>query len=97
MDDVGTVMAKLAGIRKAVAAALDEKLMTRGREVVPRRHFDPDAVKHQFTQAANLIEKLRELLPDLYGDFHQIAVEPTAEVVMLDKGERSGFSTVESR
>ncbi|WP_259647207.1 nucleotide-binding protein [Burkholderia pseudomallei] len=79
-------MAKLAGIRRAVTAALDEMLLTRGRETVPRRSFDPDSVGHQFMQAANLIEKLRELLPDLYGDFHKVATEPTTEVVLLEKG-----------
>ncbi|WP_205212600.1 nucleotide-binding protein [Burkholderia sp. IDO3] len=79
-------MAKLAGIRKAVTAALDEMLLTRGREKVPRRSFDPDSVEHHFKQAANQIEKLREFLPQLYGDFQQIATEPTTEVVLLEKG-----------
>ena len=92
MHEVGTAMAKLAGIRKAVTAALDEMLMTRNRrETVQRSTFDPDSVGHQFMQAANLIEKLRELLPDLYGDFQKIATEPTEQVVLLENAERRLF------
>lgn len=82
-------MAKLAGIRKAVAAALDEKILTRSREADPRRNFDPDAVGYHFKQTANLVNRLRELLPNLYLDLQQIATEPTSEVVMLGKSNET--------
>ena len=34
MDEIGTVMAKLAGIRKAIAALLDETARDVGRAVI---------------------------------------------------------------
>ncbi|WP_211474891.1 TIR domain-containing protein [Collimonas humicola] len=78
-------MAKLAGVRKAVSSVLNERAIARNGDAVPHRNFDPDAVAHHFKQAENLIERLRELLPNLYGDFQQIASDPTSEVILLDK------------
>jgi hypothetical protein len=86
MDDVGTAMAKLAGIRKAVGSVLNERAIARNGDAVPHRNFDPDAIGPHFKQTANLIEKLRELLPNLYADFQKIAVDPTSEVILLGKG-----------
>jgi predicted nucleotide-binding protein len=80
MDDVRTAMAKLAGIRKAVAAALDEKGISRVGEAVLRRSFPSDTVGHQFKQAATLVDRLRELLPSLYDDFQPIHTEPAVEM-----------------
>lgn len=73
MNEVGTVMAKLAGIRKAVAALLDET----ARDNLPRRSYPPELVGHRFKQAAGLADRLRFLLPTLYDDFQPIQSDPT--------------------
>ncbi|WP_277049086.1 nucleotide-binding protein [Caballeronia mineralivorans] len=73
-------MAKLAGIRKAVAAALTERINIERAGGMPRRSFEPDAVGYHFRQTAALVDQLRELLPDLYGDFQPIPVEPMREI-----------------
>jgi predicted nucleotide-binding protein len=84
MDDVRTTMAKLAGIRRAVAAALDERAIARNGEAVSRRSFPSDTVGHQFKQAATLVDRLRELLPSLYDDFQPIRTEPAVEMFQPD-------------
>lgn len=68
MDDVGTAMAKLAGIRRAVAAALDERPIARNGAIVTHRNYPSDTLGYQFKQAATLVDRLRELLPSLYDD-----------------------------
>jgi predicted nucleotide-binding protein len=83
MGDVGIAMAKLSGIRKAVAGALDERLVSRAR-AEPRRTFEPNSVGHLFRQAAVLIDRLRVLLPALYGDFQPILTEPSVEMYQPD-------------
>jgi len=53
----------------------------RGRgEVKTRAHFKPDQVQHYFTQAANHVETLKRLLPDLYSDFQTIKKGPETEM-----------------
>jgi hypothetical protein len=84
MSEVGIAMAKLSGIRKAVAGALDERLVSRARAAEPRRSFEPNSVGHLFGQAAVLIDRLRVLLPALYDDFQPIATEPSAEMYQPD-------------
>src|ERR1700733_12431300 len=84
MDDVRTAMAKLAGIRRTLTAALDEKVIARTSEAFPRRTFPPDTVGHQFKQAATLVDRLRDLLPSLYDDFQPIRTEPAVEMAHLD-------------
>lgn len=83
MGDVGNAMAKLSGIRKAVAGALDERLLSRAK-AEPRRTFDPDSVGHLFKQAAVQIDHLRSLLPALYDDFQPILMEPSVEMFQPD-------------
>ncbi|MEK6257124.1 MAG: nucleotide-binding protein [Planctomycetota bacterium] len=82
MSELSTVMAKLSGIRKAVIAAMTENVSGKrsANEVLTRRSFDPEAVQHYFTQAAVLLEKLKELLPDLYNDFQAIETKPLMEI-----------------
>jgi hypothetical protein len=46
MDEIGTVMAKLAGIRKAIAALLDET----ARDSRPRSSYPPELVGHDFNK-----------------------------------------------
>jgi predicted nucleotide-binding protein len=77
-------MAKLAGIRKAVAAALSEKVISRIGEGASRRSFPSETVGHQFKQSATLVDRLRQLLPSLYEDFQPIRTEPTVEMVQTD-------------
>jgi len=83
MSDVGIAMAKLSGIRKAVAGALDERLVSRAK-AEPRRTFAPNSVGHLFMQAAVLIDRLRGLLPALYDDFQSILTEPSLEMYQPD-------------
>jgi predicted nucleotide-binding protein len=83
MSDVGIAMAKLSGIRKAVASALDERLVSRAR-TEPRRTFESNSVGHLFSQAAVLIDRLRVLLPALYDDFQPISTEPSVEMYQPD-------------
>lgn len=84
MDDVRTAMAKLAGIRKALAAALGERVLSRIGESAARRNFPSDTLGHQFKQAAMLVDRLRQLLPLLYGDFQPIQTEPSLEMYQPD-------------
>jgi len=84
MDDISTTMAKLAGIRKAVGAALGERLLSRHGEAQSRQNFPSDTLGHQFKRAATLVDRLRELLPSLYYDFQPIRTEPTKEMVQRD-------------
>ena len=83
MSDLSTVMAKLSGVRKVLAAAMNENVSRRrsGGEVQTRTNFAPDQVQHHFTQAASYLAKLKELLPDLYGDFQEIESKPTMTMV----------------
>jgi predicted nucleotide-binding protein len=73
MDEIGTVMAKLAGIRKAIAALLDET----ARDSRPRSSYPPELVGHLFKQGAGLVDRLRLLLPTLYDDFQPIQSDPS--------------------
>ena len=82
MTELSTVMAKLSGTRKALASVMNENVSrARGRgEVLTRANFSPDLVQHYFTQAANHLETLKGLLPDLYNDFQTIKTEPETEI-----------------
>src|SRR3954452_17083707 len=80
MDELGTVMAKLSGIRKAVVALLDET----ARENLPRRSFQPEIIGHQFKQAASLVDRLRILLPTLYDDFQPMNSDPSVTMSPKD-------------
>lgn len=81
MSSVATVMAKLAGIRKAIGAALEEKINVDRAGGRQRTSFGPSSVAHLFQQAVQLVGQLREFLPDLYGDFHQISAKPLQEMM----------------
>ena len=88
MNELSTVMARLAGIRKAVAAAMDQNV-SRNRsagQVLTRTNFRPMEVGHYFRQAAAQVEKLKELLPDLYGDFRSIDIEPETLMTSSEQG-----------
>ena len=71
MSEVSTVMAKLSGIRKAVAAVMNENV-SRNRsagELLTRAHYRPDLVQHYFTQAAAHLEALKETRAGLVRRF----------------------------
>ncbi|SEU36451.1 Predicted nucleotide-binding protein containing TIR-like domain-containing protein [Burkholderia cepacia] len=80
MATVAVVMAKLAGIRKAIDAALSEKVNIQRGGGSLQAHFAPKNVGHQFHQAVALIDELRDQLPDLYADFQQLEAEPATEM-----------------
>lgn len=82
MTELSTTMAKLSGIQKALISVMNEDVSSaRGRgQVLTRGNFSPELIQHYFTQAATLLEKLKELLPDLYGDLQTIKTEPEVEM-----------------
>lgn len=82
MTELSTAMAKLSGVRKALISAMNENVgRSRGRgEVLTRANFSPNLVQHYFTQAADHLETLKSLLPDLYNDFQTIKSEPETEM-----------------
>jgi predicted nucleotide-binding protein len=77
-DEVAIVMAKLAGVRRTLAALMKEEPNKRApvEWLKPWQEFPPEMVLHHFVQATGLIERLKVLLPDLYGDFHWVNPEP---------------------
>lgn len=92
MNELSTVMAKLSGIRKAVSAALEENInRARGPGEV-RRNFTVDMAGHYFTQSVDLLAKLRQLLPDLFGDFQEIATTPLVAMGAGTERQRFDYS-----
>lgn len=82
MKELAVVMAKLAGIRKAILGVMDENVSrnrSRG-EVLTRASFAPDLVHHYFDQASDHLTTLKRLLPDLYEDFQSIKAAPEMEM-----------------
>src|SRR5688572_5902784 len=78
MSELSNVMAKLAGVRHAIDDAIHENV-SRNRSdggMKTRANFKPAQVQHYFVQTYGLIERLKKLLPELYGDFHSIETEP---------------------
>ncbi|WGS40380.1 nucleotide-binding protein [Burkholderia sp. JSH-S8] len=89
MDDIAIAMAKIAGIRKATAAALDEQV-GRHPHYMPRDSYPPDYVKHYFLQAEENLQTLKKLLPGLYGDFQDVYEDPHDQrVEFVDGGRQS--------
>jgi predicted nucleotide-binding protein len=89
MSELSTVMSKLAGIGRAMDAVMSENI-SRGRDngnVLTRTNFEPELVSHYFMQAASCLDSLKNLLPDLYGDFHSIVVEPEMSMASPGNGQ----------
>ena len=88
MSQMSILVAKLAGIRKALTDVMEENVSrNRGRgEVLTRASFDPELVAHYFSQAAAHVEKLIELMPDMYGDFQAISTDPSLEMMAQPDG-----------
>lgn len=76
------LLAKLAGIRRAVGDLLKEDAKT----ARPRMNFDPSLVGHYFGQSNDFVNKLRVVLPELYGDFQPIETLPTTKMVSMAVG-----------
>jgi hypothetical protein len=55
-------------------------------EVKTRSNFTPVQVQHYFVQTAALLEDLKRLLPDYYGDFQAIDSEPRQEMASAGDG-----------
>lgn len=88
MGRVNTAMAKLAGIRKAIQAMLDE---IRTRTSRPYEHFRPDQVSHYFTSALKELDVLREELPNLYADIPTFITAPQIEMAATSPNEGTDF------
>lgn len=89
MSELSAVMSKLAGIGSAISAVMSENL-SRGRDngmVLTRTNFEPELVGHYFMQAASCLDALKRLLPDLYGDFQAMAIEPEMQMATPGNGQ----------
>jgi predicted nucleotide-binding protein len=79
---VSTLMARLAGIRKSLDNVLNENV-SRNRSQGERRlraNYEPELVAHYFEQANGYVNKLRILLPELYGDFQSTETEASVKM-----------------
>lgn len=72
MAEVAATFAKLLGLQRAVTGVLDENQNRAAGNRYPNRH--PDEVDRYFQAAASGLTALREALPDLYSDFHELTV-----------------------
>jgi predicted nucleotide-binding protein len=82
MSELSIAMAKLSGIRIAVLALMNENV-SRNRsagQVLTRSNYQPELIQHYFLQASRHLGTLKELLPELYGDFQAINTEPELEM-----------------
>ncbi|WP_041432341.1 TIR domain-containing protein [Thiobacillus denitrificans] len=78
MAQVAVALAKLAGIRKALDLALNDDHKKAGR--LPIQNFLIEEVGRYFTGAATQLSILKKELPDLFGDFVEMPVEPKTEM-----------------
>lgn len=76
MGKVGASMARLAGIRKALQALVDEDAGV----ARPRQTFPVDWVGHYFANTMKELSILREELPDLYSDFADVPTVPQTQM-----------------
>lgn len=80
MNKATVVVAKLAGIGRAVGACLEIK---GDRTARPIQNFAVSEVGHLFSGAERQISLLRQELPELFGDFAEFVVEPQQQTVGL--------------
>jgi predicted nucleotide-binding protein len=78
MSEVSAAFAKLAGIGKAIDHTLNDEFKRRGER--PYQNFPIEEVAPLFTGAVTAVAVLRAALPDLYGDFHHVGVEPNVQM-----------------
>lgn len=89
MSELSNAMAKLAGIKQAVVALMNENV-SRNRsagEMKTRSSYPPDQVQHYFWQASTHLETLKKLLPDLYADFQPIETWPKLTMAQMTPGQ----------
>jgi predicted nucleotide-binding protein len=91
--NAATLMAKLAGIRRAVEDVLNENV-SRNRsqgETRLRANYEPDLVGHYFFQANDYVNKLRTLLPELFGDFQVIETEAAVKMALNENEPKPNY------
>lgn len=77
MNDIAAAFAKLAGIRKATQAVIEDAGVARGR---PIQAFSPDLVEQHFQGAEANLQILQVQMGQLYGDFPNINTAPETEM-----------------
>ncbi len=75
MGKISAAFAKLAGIRAAVGAMLDDEHARRGH--LPIQNFIPDEVGRYFFGAQAQLTVLQGELPELFEDFHPFPTIPS--------------------
>ncbi|MCU7804984.1 MAG: nucleotide-binding protein [Candidatus Thiodiazotropha sp. (ex Lucinoma borealis)] len=94
MDNSQTALAKLAGVLKSVQTLLEQ---TKRGDARPIDNFSPDDVKPYFEMAYAQLGVLKESLPELYGDFPVLNVEPLTKMAEgADHPYRFGRNQLES-
>lgn len=90
---IATLMAKLAGIRKAVDDVLTENVSRNKSqgETRLRANYEPELVEHYFLQARQCVDQLRTELPDLYGDFQAIETEAAVKMTLTPATPKPNF------
>jgi predicted nucleotide-binding protein len=94
VNEVAATFAKLAGIRKALEAALEAKPGRRRGEELPIQNFSKEDVGAYFDGAAKQLDVLRARLPDLFGDLQHTETEPSVEM-MAPHPKRFGRAQLE--
>lgn len=82
MNTPASVLAKLAGVIPVLTGLLNENI-ARGRDngqVHTRSTFPPELVRAYFVRVAALVEELRAILPDLFGDLPPVVTDPDTEM-----------------
>lgn len=93
MSDVSTALAKLAGIRAAVNASLNEDVSRTpgfGNKSL-RRSFNPSMVGHYFAGALVQLATLQKQLPELFGDFLPFPSKPDTQIAATTSQEAQVF------
>ncbi len=78
MEGMGLAMAKLAGIRKGLTAALEEGKRGNPQNPVLKSVYGHADVHPYFVGVDKQLRVLRETHPDLFGDFRTITILPLA-------------------
>ena len=81
MNSATVAIAKLAGIGRAVKAALDAGARGDAYCDAYCDAYGADLVGHYFDQASTLQQTLQREVPDLYGDFVSFSTRPPGEPV----------------
>ena len=91
--NAATLMAKLAGIRKAVDGVLTENISRNKSqgEIRLRANYEPQLVEHYFEQANAHVNNLRVLLPELYGDFQATETEASVKMATAPNDPKPNF------